>query len=123
MNGIPATATPIRMCNLQAPALCGAGAILNKRKEETKAMKKESVYMVWDLNNDELVSVHRHADSAREAVIRFLIEKTGYSRDDWEVMASDAGYDSIEDFQEAIRKWDDYDEDMQMLVRRVEIED
>lgn len=74
------------------------------------------VYVVWDTNNDEIVSVHRTEQGARAAVLAFLKDKTGYTADEWEQFASDNGYDTVEEFQEAISKWPDYDEELYMMV-------
>ncbi len=74
------------------------------------------VYVVWDDNADEMVSIHKSKSGARDAVLNFLEKDTGYTADEWKEFADAAGYDSVEEFKDAIRTMDDYDEDLQVRV-------
>ena len=77
------------------------------------------VYLVFDLSGseDDLVGVYANEPAAREGVYNFLRDETGYTAEDWEEFADDNGYDSVSDFQEAIRQMPDYDEEMMIEVR------
>lgn len=86
-------------------------------------MENNVVYLVWDDNNDELVSIHRTKAGARAAVLNFLMKETGYTDDEWKEFADAAGYDTVDEFQNAIAEMDDYDEDLQMRVEAELVED
>lgn len=81
------------------------------------------VYVVKDLNNDEVVSIHRTMTGAREALVNFLMKETGYTEDEWKEFADNNGYDDGEDFRDAMRRMDDYDEELMMEVEAAPLED
>lgn len=83
----------------------------------------KAVYVVWDNNNDEMVSIHRTMAGARDAVLNFLEKETGYTADEWKEFADAAGYDNVDEFKDAIRSMPDYDEDLQMRVETELLED
>lgn len=76
----------------------------------------KTVYLVWDTDMDGVVSINASYCGARESLLNYLIDKSGYSFGDWKEFADAAGYDTVEAFQEAIRSYNDYDNDMFMNI-------
>lgn len=83
--------------------------------------ENKKVYLVWDTNNDEIVSVNATKIGARRALLKFLREDTGYTTEEWEQFADDNGFDTVEEFQINILQWNDWDEEMQMMVEEMEV--
>ncbi len=81
------------------------------------------VYIVTDTNADIRVSVHATEAGARAALLEYLKNSTGYTPSEWVEFAEEHGYDSVEEFQEAIASYGDYDDAMMMSIEEVEVED
>lgn len=75
-----------------------------------------TVYLLWDDNECELVSVHKSMSGARETLVEFLENETGYTPEEWKEFANNNGYDSVEEFKDALRIMPDYDEEMQVRI-------
>lgn len=81
------------------------------------------VHIVTDTNENKRIGVYSTDDGARAAAMNFLKHDSKYTDADWECMAHNAGFDSVEEYQIDILLYSDYDEDLMIKVEAVEVEE
>lgn len=84
-------------------------------------MKK--VYIVWDENEGEIVSVHESEYGARQALYEYLTNNPCYTPDEWQDFAETNGYDTTEEFLEEIQCHDGYDAELLMSIEEREVKE
>lgn len=64
-------------------------------------------YVLWDLMKDIVVDIFLDKTKARSRLLSYI--KDNYSEQQWKDFAHNNGYDSVEEFQNMILLYDDYD--------------
>lgn len=82
------------------------------------------VYVVWECYDEyEMVSIHKTEAGARKALLDYLVYNVQYSPTDWEEYADINGYNSVDEFRQAILDSNMYDVSFYVMVEEVALED
>lgn len=85
---------------------------------------KKMVYLVYDCSNaEELIGVCANRERAQFLVYDHLTNGGCYDYEEWCELAYDYGYDTVERFQEALKSFEDYNEDLEMEIVAEELLD
>jgi len=80
-----------------------------------------TVYMVTDLETQEVISIHATFSGAQQAILEYL--KKAYTWNEWEELAHASGFHTVDEFYESIASCSDHNEYLLMEAKAVKVEE